>query len=465
MKEKFDKEKFEKTEVQKSLLESLISSPEIFSICESIIKPEYFNPQLIRGVKFIKDYYAKYSSIPELFQIKSESSLNLNKVDTSNATDLWTKDNVEDFCKYKAVVCAIQNSLDDINDGDFGKVAKRVQEANEVSLTKDLGFSYFENPEERVRRMLEQPPTVSTGWKNIDNALFGGIARKELILFAGASGVGKSFTLANLGMNFLKNEMNVLFLSLELSEDRVAQRFDQMLTGISGAKWRYETDKVIRKIEESKHKLGELTIKQLPAGTTPNQMRAYLKQFYLQHEYYPDLFVVDYLDEMMPNEYVSADNIAEKDKRCASAIRQIGVDFDMVVATASQLNREAVEAPVLTHAHIAGGMGKIRISDVAIALRMDESQKHRGIMEFIFLKTRNSDGVYTQHYMTWDRVYVTISDPRDDSSKEKSAPLGFKSSGKGRGNIERDKEDLGKSKDQATMDIFDSFDKSLKINI
>lgn len=458
MSEKFYKDKFEKTDIQKSLLEALISSPDTFSICESIIKHEYFNPQLIRGVKYIKDYYTKYSALPDPFQIEAECGLKLNKVDVLKSTEEWTKDNVEEFCKYKAVIYAIQNSLDDINEGNFGKVAERVQEANEVSLTKDLGFSYFQNANERVKRMLEQPPIVSTGWKKIDDALFGGISRKELILFAGASGVGKSFTLANLGMNFLKRSQNVLFLSLELSEDRIAQRFDQMLTGISGAEWRFKTDTIVQKIESSRNEFGELTIKMLPAGTTSNQMRAYLKQFYLQHEYYPDLFVVDYLDEMMPNEHISADNIAEKDKRCASAIRQIGVDFDMVVATASQLNREAVEAPVLTHAHIAGGMGKIRISDVAIALRMDESQKHRGIMEFVFLKTRNSNGVYTQHYMKWDSKYVTIKDS-NSSLKEKSDPLGFKSSRKTI-NIERGK-NLGKSKDQTTMDVFDTFEKSL----
>jgi replicative DNA helicase len=454
-------EKFDKTEIQKSLLESLISSPETFSICESIIKHEFFNPELAKAVKFTKEYYSKYSALPDPFQIKAETGVKINKVDVSKDTKDWTKDNIEDFCKYKAVVSAIQDSLEDISKGDYGVVADRVQTANEVSLIKDLGFDYFKSVRDRVKRMQEEPPIISTGWKNIDDALFGGIARKELILFAGGSGVGKSFTLANLGMNFLRRGMNVLFLSLELSEDRVSQRFDQMLTGINGAEWRFKTDEVIEKVESAGQELGNLDIKMLPAGTNSNEIRAYLKQFYLQNSYYPDLFILDYLDEMSTNEYVSADNIAEKDSRCTSNLRQIGVDFNMVVATASQLNREAVEAPVLNHSHIAGGMGKIRKADVAIALRMDKSQKHSGIMEFVFLKTRNSDGVYTQHHMNWDKKLVTISDPKTMQSKENdSGPLGFKrKEKKGNISIEKDK-DLGHSTNQTTNDIFDTFEKS-----
>lgn len=443
--------KYDDPEIQKALLEVLISSPETFSICEPIFEPRYFAPGLNKAAAFIRDYYNEYSKLPEPFQIKSTTKQKLEKIPMEEDIERWTKKEFEAFARHRAVILAITDSMDDMSEGNYDSVKTRIDKAYEVALAKETGYNYFDDVRDRVKRIKNSPPTMSTGWKSVDEKLFGGIARKEFILFAGSSGVGKSFTLANLAMNFIKQGKNALFLSLELSRDRVAQRFDQMFTGINGAEWGYHTDKIINTIESKQSELGELHIAKLPSGTKPREIRAFLKDFYLKHGYYPDLFAVDYLDEMMPNEFVSADNISEKDKRCASELRQIGDDLNIAIASASQLNRPAIEAPELNQSHIAGGMGKIRIADVAIALRMDESQKHRGIMEFIFIKTRNSDSVFDKLMMEWDRKYVTIRDPKRRQEEDKSE-LNFKS--------KKDKEnDIGESKDPSTNALFDHVNK------
>ena len=439
---------YDNPEIQKALLEVLISSPETFSICEPIFEPRYFNPGLNKAAAFIKEYYNEYSKLPEPFQIRSSTKQKLEKVAMAEDIERWAKKSFEGFARHRAIILAITDSMEEMNKGNYDSVKTRIDKAYEIALAKDTGYNYFDDIRSRIERAQNAPPTMSTGWKSVDEKLFGGIARREFILFAGNSGVGKSFTLANLALNFIKQGKNALFLSLELSSDRVSQRFDQMFTGINGAEWDYHTETIINIIESKKSELGNLHIAKLPAGTKAREMRAFLKDFYLKNGYYPDLFVVDYLDEMNANDHVSADNISEKDKRCASELRQIGDDLDIAVASASQLNRPAIEAPELNQSHIAGGMGKIRIADVAIALRMDESQKHRGIMEFVFIKTRNSDSVFDKLMMEWDRKYVTIRDPKRKQEENKPA-LKFK----------KKENNIGNSKDQSTNELFDHVNK------
>lgn len=455
-KKKINRKKLESVDYQKLLLSTLLSSPS-FTLCETIVKASYFNPKLQQAVKFIKEYYATYSAVPNISQVKGETGVVLDNIKTTSADeDEWVMDRTEEFCKHYAIVRAIQDSMEDINKGDYGSVVDAVQKAGEVSLIRDLGLSYFDEYEDRIERMLNEPLTIPTKWSLIDEALYGGIARKELILFCGGSGVGKSFTLANLGMNFLDQKLKVLLISLELSRDRIAQRFDQMLTGINGGEWKFKTDIITNTIEAERGNKEHLQIVQLPAQSTANELRTYLKNFHSVHKWYPDLFIVDYLDEMLPNQHISIDNIAERDKFCTSQLRQIGVDYDMAVATASQLNREAVEAPVLNHAHIAGGLGKIRVSDVTIALRMDELQKARGIMEMIFLKVRNAEGISAPMYMDWNKKFVRISDNKKLKRNSNDKPLQLKTS--------VDDDDKIKPKDQTTVDVFDEMDELQRVS-
>jgi replicative DNA helicase len=211
--------------------------------------------------------------------------------------------------------------------------------------------------------------------------------------------------------------MNVLYISLELSEDVVAQRFDTMFTGVSRRNWKDHVDEIAKTVRAAAKKEGEgiIDIVQMPSGTTANHIRAYLKEYYLFHDMMPDLLIVDYLDKMSPNERVSADNVFEKDKRCSEQLRDIAVDHNMFSATASQLNRSAVGTLEHDHSHIAGGISKINEADVYWSIIMTPEMKAQGKVIFIFQKTRNSDGVGTQVHLKWDAKHLRIVDGEDSS--------------------------------------------------
>lgn len=399
-------------EKQKLLLEYLISSPDTFAICQKVVKPEYFDPEFRNTVRFIKEYYKQYSTTPSPLQIKAEAGQNLEQYVIHADEMKYCCREIGKFCKRKALENAALGSAQWIADGNYTAFENAVREAIQMSLETNLGLNYFEDPERRLKSMLQDDPTESTGWLTLDELLFGGISRGELLLVSANSGGGKSITLGNLGLNFAERGRRVLYISLELSEKIIAQRFDTMLTGIGRKDWKNHVSEIATKIESYIGKsCGGMDIVQMSSGTNANTIRGYLKEYYLFYKCMPDLLILDYIDNMSPNDdRVSADNIWQRDKACSEELRQIGVDFNMFVATASQLNREAVKATQHDHSHIAGGISKINVSDVYISIKMTEAMRAQGQLLFDLQKTRNSDGVGKKIYMKWDSKYLRIKD-------------------------------------------------------
>lgn len=395
---------------QKLLIELLISSSDTFALCQNIIKPDYFDPEFRNAVRFIKQYYEEYSTTPGVAQIEAESDQVFKIQDIKRDEIQYCAAEIERFCKQEAMRAASLALPALVKAEKYAEADVLVREATLVSLQKNLGLRYFDTVNERLERMLNEDPTHPTGWTDVDKALFGGISRKELLLVSANSGGGKSITLANLAFNFAVRGLNVLYISLELSEDIVAQRFDTMHTGISREHWREHTDEIAKRINAIGENSGIIDIIQMGSGTTANEIRSYLKEYYLHYEMQPDLLIIDYLDKMAPNEKVSADNVFEKDKRCSEQIRDIAVDFNMFLATASQLNRSAVNTTEHDHSHIAGGISKINEADVYWSIIMTKEMKALGKMLFVFQKTRNSDGNGTHVHLKWDNKFLRIRD-------------------------------------------------------
>lgn len=412
---------------QRLLIEYLISSTDTFALCQNIVVADYFDPEFRQSVAFIKEYYDEYSATPNINQIEAEAGIVFKTHDIQPDEIKYCATEIERFCKHSAMRKASNALPALINEGKYAEAEEVVKDAVMVSLTNKLGLRYFDDVDERLHRMLTENPTAPTGWSDIDEALFGGISRKELLLVSANSGGGKSLVLANLGFNFINRGLNVLYISLELSEDTVAQRFDTMFTGISRKVWKDHTDEISTRItmEGESENTGILDIIQMPSGTTSYQIRAYLKEFNLHYGMMPDMLILDYLDKMAPNEHVSADNVFEKDKRSSEQLRDIAVDNNMYLATASQLNRSAVGATDHDHAQIAGGISKINEADVYWSIIFNKQLKAMNKIIFILQKTRNSDGVDTQVHLKWEPKYLRIVDD-DESIASKPLQINLK---------------------------------------
>ncbi len=402
-------------EKQKHLLDNLLSSKDIFSKCQGIVQPEYFNPEFSRTIIFVKDYFNQYHTIPDAATIEAETGLKVVMRKLSLDQVEYTTNEIEKFCKYMALEKAILKSIDHVQAGEGGKVQELIQDAIKVGLNRNMGLRYFADPEARLQRMLKEPDVIPTGWKALDEALFGGYSRKELLLVSANSGGGKSITLANLAFNALHRGLDVLFISLELAEDVVAQRFDTMFTGVSRRDWQDNISKIVTGLQvvSDREDMGNLDIVQLSSGTTANDIRSYLDDFYLYHQKMPDILVLDYLDKMGPNQKMNVSDVWNKDKLCSEQLRDIGVDHGMAILTASQLNRDAVKSSDHDHTHIAGGISKINESDIYWSIQMDAEMRAREVCEFKLQKTRNSDGVGKRITLKWDYKYLRILDPED----------------------------------------------------
>jgi replicative DNA helicase len=230
-------------------------------------------------------------------------------------------------------------------------------------------------------------------------------------------------------------------ISFELSEEFLHKRFTTMVTGINSRDLHSNVDEAVIRIRQAKQKLkkGSLFLKHMPVGTNSSQIRAFLREFELQHGFLPDVLVIDYLDLMKPNERISADNVFERDKLATEQLREIIIDNNMILITSSQQNRGGVNAVEIDHSHIAGGISKINTTDIAASILFSEHYKIQGILGLKLIKTRSSDGVGQHIFLGWDgdrlRVVDRDFDPNDpiikrlqqdkDKSKQENKSIQF----------------------------------------
>jgi archaellum biogenesis ATPase FlaH len=301
-------------------------------------------------------------------------------------------------------------------------VEEKINAAVQVGLQRDLGTDYFLDPRKRLMKIKDKNGQVSTGWKSVDDRLFGGFNRGELNIFAGGSGAGKSLFLANLGLNFALTGMNVVYLTLELSEELVSMRMDSMLTGISTKEVFKNLDDVEMKVRMIGKKSGQFQVKYMPSGKTVNDIRAYLKEYEIKLGRKVDVLLVDYLDLLMPNgKKISAENLFVKDKYVSEELRNLSMEKNCVFVTAAQLNRGAVEEVEFDHSHISGGLSKIQTADNVFGIFTSRAMRERGRYQLQLMKTRSSSGVGMKIDLEFNLESLRISDLPEDEQEHSGA--------------------------------------------
>ena len=416
-------------DMQKLYIEFLLSDPELYARCQAIIDAEYFDRKLRKSVKFIQEHVNGYSVAPTPEQLKAQTGVEFTLVKDIDARhDEWFLDDFEQFCKHKALANAILNSTDLLEENQFGAVEKMIKDAVQVSLAKNLGTDYYTEPAERLRNLKTLNGGTSTGWQTMDSKLFGGFNKGELNIFAGGSGAGKSIFLQNLALNWSLMRLNVIYVSLELSENLTAMRMDAMNTGYSTKDLYKNLDDVDLRIKMQKKKAGSIQIVQLTSGCTINDIRAYLKEYTVQTGIRPDAIVIDYLDLMMPaQKKVPPSDLFIKDKFVSEELRNLAVELDLLFATASQLNRGAVDEIEFDHSHIAGGLSKIQTADNVIGIFSSRAMRERGRIQIQFMKTRSSSGVGQKVDLEFDINTLRLRDLSEEDQEEQTSGSIFES--------------------------------------
>ena len=403
-------------DVQKLYLEMLMADAESFARAQNIFNPNSFDRKLQPLAKFIKDYMEEYKVMPDVEQVNAKHDIKLKTAKDLDPSHFnWLLDEFETFSRHKALERAILQSADLLEKGDYAPVEDMVKEAVSVGLTKDLGTDYFEDPKGRLEKLKNSNGQVSTGWPNIDKKLFGGFNRGELNIFAGGSGAGKSLFLQNLAVNWATAGLNTVYISFELSESLVAMRMDAMFTNIPTRKVFPEIENVEMKVKMMAKKAGFLQIKYLPSGGTVLDIKSYIKELELKNKKKVDCVLIDYLDLMMPkSKRISPADLFIKDKYVSEELRNLATEKNILMGTASQLNRASVEEIEFDHSHIAGGLSKVQTADNVFGIFTSRAMKERGRYQLQLMKTRSSSGVGMKIDLEFDIDTLRIRDLAED---------------------------------------------------
>jgi KaiC/GvpD/RAD55 family RecA-like ATPase len=410
-------------DLQKLFIQFMVTNPELYTRIRGIIKPEYFDRSVRPVVKQLIDYSEDYSTLPDTAIIKAETGQDIEKLDNITQHEEWFVDEFETFCRHKAIEKAIIDSTDLLETGKYGEVELRIKEAVQIGLARSLGTDYFADPRGVLERMKDNNGQITTGWKSLDDKLYGGINRGEITIFAGGSGAGKSLFMQNMSLNWAEAGLNCVYFTLELSEELSSMRMYAMQTDRSTRRIFKDLDDVELQVKAKGKQSGMLRIKYLPSGSTINDLRSYLKELQIQTGKTVDCMCIDYLDLLMPaTKKVPAGDTFTKDKYVTEEMRNFSMETQTVTVTASQLNRSAVEEIEFDHSHIAGGISKIQTADNVIGIFTSNAMRERGQYQLQLLKTRSSSGVGSKVSLLFDRDSLRISDDPDQDSNGVGTP-------------------------------------------
>lgn len=399
--------------VQKMLISLMVLEPSYFVRVQGILKDAFFHPSLRRSVRFIQEYVLENTQVPPAAVVKAHTGFEVDPIPTEDIPrcEEGFFSTIEGFCRYRALESAVMNGVDMVTEGKYGELEASIKEALLITLNRDLGTDYFLDPRARLLKM-KAVTQIPTGWDTIDRILYGGFGLGTLNIFCAGSGGGKSLMLQNLAINQFTRGKNVAYITLELAEELCSMRIDSMLTGVSTKEIFRDLDNVELAVKMQAKKSGRFFIKKMPeGGTTVNDIKAYLKELYIQTGTKIDFLCVDYLDLMIPaRKGISVSELFIKDKYVSEELRALANEFQLILATAAQLGRSSVEETNYNHSHIAGGISKINTADNVIALLTTAPLREQGLYEVQFLKTRSSAGVGMKTYLSFDQNTLRIFD-------------------------------------------------------
>jgi replicative DNA helicase len=404
------------TQVQQLFLEMMLEDATSYIRVQNIFNPENFDRSIRPAAEFIKQHCDEHKTMPDRAQISATTGIRLQPITDLNEGHFdWFLEEFEGFTRRQELERAILKSADLLEKGNYDPVEKLIKDAVQISLTKDMGTDYFADPRARLMALKSNNGQNSTGWLALDKLLYGGFNRGELQIFAGGSGSGKSLFMQNLAVNWTQAGLSGVYITLELSEGLCSYRIDSMMTNTAAKDIFKDLDTVEMKVRMMAKKSGQMRIKYMPAQSTVNDIRAYMKELQIQTGLRADFLCVDYLDLLMPvSAKVSPNDLFVKDKYVSEELRNLAKEFNILFVTASQLNRAAVEEIEFDHSHISGGISKINTADNVFGIFTSRAMRERGRYQLQLMKTRSSSGVGQKVELEFDIESLRIRDLATD---------------------------------------------------
>ena len=425
--------------IQRGILYLLKSDKDFYLQIVNLVESQYFEfPVHGRIFSVVRDHYEKYKSLPtddfieqEIRDTKSQKEslhdytdelVYINRLDTSALEGSeYYLDLIETFAKREAMKNAIKQSLILIKEDRMEETESLVRNALTIGRTVNIGQQYFSSIQDRWDRTYnaEDKDKYKTVLPSLNQSLEGGLGEKELAMVIAPPGVGKSLWLVNQAVHSLTEGRKVLYISLEMSEDKIAQRFDSVTTLIPQAQLKSPSAqlKVGERLSifQTNFPTSQLMIKEFPCGTaTVNTIRALLVQLRNYEEFIPEVIIIDYLELLRPtregqHEYQAQQRIAEE-------LRGLAMERKVLVWTATQTNRMGRAVKIITDSELGDSYGKIRTCDFAISLNQNEEEFDNGAMRAYVVKSRNGRPRFTVP-MTIDYNVLRMSEGEPDDEE------------------------------------------------
>lgn len=400
--------------IENLIIGNLIENNDFIKAVFPYIKDEYFENDYAKEVfKIIKRYYVKYNKTPskDIIEVELNTVNGLDSVLLNQAKALLSApiekvdrfimiDKTEEWCQDRAVFNAIIKSID-IIDGKNQSLDKNalpdiLKEALSINFDAHIGHDYMHDVDYRFDFYHSNEPRIPSGIELFDKITDGGLPRKTLNLFMGGPGAGKSLTLCSLSASYLLGGYNVLYITLEMAEERIAQRIDANLLNVplkelrllSKAKFQQKVDELRAK------KIGNLIVKEFPTSQAhAGHFRALLQDLELKKGFKPDVVVIDYVGICASSRLRSngSNNSYTIGKAVTEEIRGLMVEYNVVGLSAQQYNRDGIGNSDVDMKNASDSIATAFTADSMFALITNEKFEEQGVMLLKQLKNRYND--------------------------------------------------------------------------
>jgi len=408
-----------------TVLINLLYDEEFRSIAYPHIKFEYFENNFYRETfKLFSEFIEKYSRPPtkETLCIDLQNKKNLpehvytgvyNAIQELNPIDVnpdWLKQTAETWCQKRAVYLAIFESIE-ITEGkdstkDLGYIVPLLKDAITVSFDNNIGHDYLNDYEERFDFYTKDEDKIPFDIEYLNKITLGGLPKKTLNIILAGTGGGKSLTMCHMAAANLLQGYNVLYITCEMSEKRIAQRIDANLLNI-GIKDLSTTPEDIfkNKMKELRDKTnGELVIKEYPTSSAHvGHFRSCLSDLSLKKDFKPDIIFVDYINICASQRYrPDTSNSYTLVKGIAEELRGLAVENDVPIVSATQTTRSGYGSSDVDITDTSESFGLPATADLMFALTASDEDKQLGQVVIKQLKNRYND------VMLYERFSVGI---------------------------------------------------------
>lgn len=402
--------------IEDYILSTLIQDEEFTRKTLPFLKKDYF-PDEGRKVVFelIKKFVEKYNKVPNkaVLDIDLSETKGINQTTYDSAKECidkleivvdvnpeWLLANTERFCQDKAIYNAIMDSIKIMEDkkdhqSSRGAIPKLLSDALAVSFDQLIGHDFIEDSEIRFDNYHKKERRIAFDLDYFNKITKGGLTKKTLNIIMGGTGVGKSLVMCHMAAGNLTAGLNVLYITMEMAEEKIAERIDANLLDVSLDDLITLTkDAYTKKMARVKSKtVGRLIIKEYPTASAGSaNFRHLINELKLKRNFKPDIVYIDYLNICSSSRLKSGkDNSYTYVKAIAEELRGLGVEFDVPVVSATQTNRTGFTSSDVGLEDTSESFGLPATADFMVALIVTEELEKLNQIMVKQLKNRYSD--------------------------------------------------------------------------